>query len=160
MQQKRIVWLNWLYNVVSVELQRFLSHFESFKSTSPLRRQIEAKRNLLEKIRDFDPSEYGSDCEEYEVCINVKEVMSLCNEEKSSCYRELDALQRLEELVNHAIETQVGIRTKCDRRIMNSKRTRSWLKSVEYTSMQLLIITSYCFSHQRNESRHRWINSP
>ncbi|KNB42927.1 hypothetical protein JH06_3846 [Blastocystis sp. subtype 4] len=91
---------------LSVELQRFLSHFESFKSTSPLRRQIEAKRNLLEKIRDFDPSEYGSDCEEYEVCINVKEVMSLCNEEKSSCYRELDALQRLEELVNHAIETQ------------------------------------------------------
>ena len=55
----------------------------------------------------------------------MKNMKFVCNEEKSSCYRELDALQRLEELVNHAIETQVGIRTKCDRRIMNSKRTRS-----------------------------------
>lgn len=101
-----------------------MSCFESFKPPSPSRRQIEVKRNQLEKIRDFDPSEYGDDSEEYEVRMNVREVMSLCNEEKSSCYRELDALQRLEELLNHAIETQVGIAKVIDCRIMTWRRIK------------------------------------
>ena len=119
MPPKRIVRLDEMCTIVSAELQCFLSHFESFKSSSSSQHQIEIKKNLLEKIRDYDPSDYGNDSEEYEVRINVAEVMSLCNEEKSRCYRELDALQRLEELVNHAIEAQVGIRMMYDRRIVN-----------------------------------------